>query len=207
MTQPAPESAIDPGEHVGLVVNIVKKYQHLAFGCLQRSDLVQEGLLGVIRAAEDYDPEQGRFSTYASHWIRHFVLRAIANHRSTVRVPVHAQAGKWSGHDFPIRMLYLDNPLGGDDGATHLDHLESNEPDGFDARHDEDRVVLARALLHYLDERERTVIQLRLLDKHTLTLEQVGHRMGGLSRERVRQIQAGAMVKMRKAALSLGETE
>lgn len=72
----------------GLVVQQATKYQY--FGLL-RVDLIQEGNLGLLRAIDKFDPEQGcRFSTYAIWWIRHAMRRALSNQSRTIRLPVHA---------------------------------------------------------------------------------------------------------------------
>jgi RNA polymerase sigma factor (sigma-70 family) len=70
-----------------LVVSIARRYQNIGVGL---QDLVQEGSLGLIRAAEKYDPTRGfRFSTYASWWVQQAVFRSVAFHSRTIRLPMH----------------------------------------------------------------------------------------------------------------------
>jgi RNA polymerase primary sigma factor len=70
-----------------LVISNARKYQGFDLPLL---DLIQEGILGLIRAAEKFDYRKGfKFSTYATFWIRESIQRAIANRARTIRIPVH----------------------------------------------------------------------------------------------------------------------
>lgn len=70
-----------------LVINIAKAYRNRAIAL---EDLIQEGAIGLMQAAERFDPEKGfRFSTYATHWIRQAIGRAIDNKSKAIRLPAH----------------------------------------------------------------------------------------------------------------------
>lgn len=74
--------------NIKLVFYIAKRYQF--FSSLSMSDLVQEGMFGLMKAVDRFDPDRGyRFATYAMWWIRQTIMRAIANRGATIRMPVH----------------------------------------------------------------------------------------------------------------------
>eukprot|EP00612_Vaucheria_litorea_P002678 CAMPEP_0171458118 /NCGR_PEP_ID=MMETSP0945-20130129/3923_1 /TAXON_ID=109269 /ORGANISM="Vaucheria litorea, Strain CCMP2940" /LENGTH=350 /DNA_ID=CAMNT_0011983859 /DNA_START=263 /DNA_END=1315 /DNA_ORIENTATION=- len=75
-----------------LVISLARKHKLTHKTRLHVKDLVHEGIFGLFRAVEKYDPERGfRFSTIATWWIRQSIIRAIANHCRVVRLPVHVQ--------------------------------------------------------------------------------------------------------------------
>ena len=99
--------------NVGLVTMIAKKYHHLLIqkvgvsgGTLKLDDLIQEGYIGIMDAAERFDPEKGfRFSTYGSYWIRQRMLRSISESSRIIRLPEHVQTmvsfeKVWMGHRY-----------------------------------------------------------------------------------------------------------
>lgn len=70
-----------------LVINIARSYRNKA---VPLEDLIQEGAIGLMQAAERFDPARGfRFSTYATHWIRQAIGRAIDNKAKAIRIPAH----------------------------------------------------------------------------------------------------------------------
>ena len=72
-----------------LVISIARKHQNLG---LPLGDLIQEGIVGLIRASEKFDWRRGfKFSTYATLWIRQSMQRALSNTSRTIRVPVHIE--------------------------------------------------------------------------------------------------------------------
>lgn len=169
--------------NLALVVMVARKQSR---GALRLEELVQEGMLGLLRAIEKFDPAAGtRFSTYAVWWIRAYVWRYLKLARSAVR----PKSGTAARSDFS-----LDAPLDAAEGdATFLERLEDEAPapDERYARAEGDADV-TRALEKVrgrLGPLGWDIVHARLKQDPPETLEQIGRRHG-VSRERVRQVES-----------------
>jgi RNA polymerase primary sigma factor len=214
-----------------LVISVAKKYIGRGVPFL---DLIQEGNIGLIRAAKKFDYHRGhKFSTYATWWIRQAVTRAIADQGRTIRVPVHMgdqinkmlrvshQLTQELGREPSIeelgdalkvtpkkvesiiqiarRPLSLETPTDEEEDSVLGDFIEDEDsPEPVEiATHNLLREQI-QEVLNGLPPREVRILQLRygLLDGESYTLEEVGKKMG-VTRERVRQIEAQALSRLR----------
>lgn len=218
-----------------LVVSLAKHYTGRGVAIM---DLIQEGNMGLMHAAEKYDhTKENRFSTYAAWWIKEAMQRAIDQQSREIRVPVHVaenmkrvqkaardlqqslgrdattaeiaqKLGDKTEEEVKDIISYLQNPVSlespvGEDGESSLgdmveDHSGQTPEEAMDilARQEE-----VRELLDTLTEREQQVVRMRygLGEEKPQTLEEIGSALG-VTRERVRQIEARAMEKLRRQA-------
>ncbi|MFC2043581.1 sigma-70 family RNA polymerase sigma factor, partial [Chloroflexota bacterium] len=218
-----------------LVISVAKKYMGRGVPFL---DLIQEGNIGLIRAAKKFDYRRGhKFSTYATWWIRQAVTRAIADQGRTIRVPVHMgdqinkllriqhQLTQRLGRDPTVdeladaleinpqkienmiqvarRPLSLELPTDDEEDSVLGDFIKDEEVSAPD---DSATYNLLRehldVVLEGLPPREVRILQLRygLTDGQAYTLEEVGRKMG-VTRERVRQIEAQALSRLRHPSI------
>jgi RNA polymerase sigma-32 factor len=208
-----------------LVVKIALQYSNFEPNLL---DLVQEGNVGLLRAVRKYDTQRGtRFSTYASFWIRAYILKYIMDSRSLVKIGTKDTQRKLffslnkereklekSGiapsiqllannldvstaevEDMEMRLrngdVSLEEPQYGD-GEPLMETISSGEDIEEKVAEKEKREIIEKRLGEFkrlLSEKERFILENRILAEEPATLREIGDRFN-TSRESIRQIQA-----------------
>ncbi|MGN1372335.1 MAG: RNA polymerase sigma factor RpoD/SigA [Candidatus Coprovivens sp.] len=206
-----------------LVVNMAYKYKD-KLNTMSILDIIQEGNMGLMRAARDYDPDVASFSTYAYHWIKQAITRSISDKDNEIRKPVHIQAlgnkylkliekGKKLSddeickeleigfetletirHSLSISSVSMNQTIDDDEKTELGDFLSNSHNDYDDILEEMSSKSLFLSLKEILSDLEYYILYVRVLSDTRLTLEQVGVEFG-ITRERIRQLEEKALRK------------
>jgi RNA polymerase sigma factor (sigma-70 family) len=167
----------------GLVISIAKRYvnKHIPI-----EDLIQEGFLGLIVAAERFDIKRGcQFSTYAVYYIRDYVIRAV---RKAMK-----------GYD----SLFLDISMGKDEDSTLIEYIiDEDEPLPYEVAEQNEQRQFVAEMVSCLKPQERRIIELRfgMNSECEHSFREIG-KLLNLSKEQVRQIEVKALKRLRDLAV------
>lgn len=196
------------------VVKVAMEYRNYGF---RLADLIQEGNIGLMKAVKKFDPFKGhRLITYAVWWIRSHIQAFILKNWSLVskgtaslkkKLFYQLERNSERSQESEVRSqksepgdLSLDREIGEDD-VTYLDMLPdtSYNPEDAALADQEDSIIKDKIsnALSVLKEKERYVIENRFITEPSLTLQEIGDRLG-ITRERVRQIEKEAITKLQQ---------
>lgn len=231
------ETMLSPDEESGLVDayrndgcrrsldRLVRTHARMAFSVARRwsrneahmQDLAQEGMIGIVRAADKFNPSFGkRFAQYCRWWI----LSSISSRASEVvcvvdmpdRVFAAHRSRRLEGDDAilvggAVAAVSLSEPLGEEGGATIADMLASEEasPESAALRAGMDRYYHAavQSALHGLSDRERQILLRHRLSDNPESLSDIADTFG-LSKQRIMQIESAAMLKVERNLRAAG---
>lgn len=216
--------------HMRLVVAVAANFVGRG---ISLQDLVQDGVVGLYDALDKFQPDKGRFKTYAGWWVRMRISESLTNLSRTVRLPAPVQAklralkklqdefarngviptseALASALGVDVRKLSqlemaalgttsLDSPLTSDDDERTLVDVipDDNASDPAEAIDREKTIAFLHQALDTLDEREKDIVLKRFgfIGDEEQTLEQLSVTYG-VTRERIRQIEAKALQKLR----------
>lgn len=233
-----------------LVKKVVSNYGRRSTASFDYDDMYQEGIIGMIKAADRFDISlDNQFSTYAMWWLRQSITRALDDYSTTIRIPVHTNdkvrklvriendlfselgrmftdnelidkievetGNRMTQNDLNSLRIYrdmssitgLETPVGSGKTTMLGDFIEDNNiirPDEF-AFEEERYILIQDVMKHCLKQREIDVLTLRfgLKTGNQMTLEEVG-KVFGVTRERIRQIEAKALRKLKSYSKKVG---
>ena len=196
------------------VVSVAKQYQNQG---MSLTDLINEGNLGLLKAAQKYDETRGfKFISYAVWWIRQSIMQALAEQSRIVRLPLN-QVGAVNKINRAVNRfeqeherkpstqelsddvdLPMDAPFSDSDDSSLLDLLANDDiPDTDRSLVDESLKTEVSQALMTLSERERNIVKAFFgIGQPEMTLDEIGMKFG-LTRERVRQIKEKALRHLR----------